>query len=192
MSIIGMYDKYSEKGRGQMGKKNKRTDRYERTDFSSLLTNNPKTNKNVMKKGCIEMAENKKVTTRPAPMVADETKDICDMFVDQAEDYINGKIDIKGLFNLNGYHTINDDYPDKHFYMVNRNVRANRETGALMRASANVVILKDGIPCYFVDVFMNSNMIYNVQVIPLSDATGANYRDSARATNRSYSSSSAE
>lgn len=60
--------------------------------------------------------------------------------------------------------------------MLERSLRFDKERHTLKRASVSIVVLKAGLPAYFITAYMNAERLGNVSVIPF-DGAGPVYRN---------------
>ena len=177
-----------------MGKNNNRDyDRYERQDFSGMLTNNK--NKGG-KKPFGQKPQQKK--EKPVPVVPGTAKYLCACYSDQIADYVNfmnsGTDDLNlkkelefNLFNAGGYSAVVDLYdedPDSGvketvtIYTLDRSVRFDKETHLLKRASVVAVACTDK-PVYYINGYLNSNLVGSIMVVPIGEK-GPEFRNAAR------------
>lgn len=83
------------------------------------------------------------------------------------------------LFNLGSYPAHLNGYPDLFLYMVERSVRADRETHELTRASCSIVMLENNAPKYYCTAYITKNGNGTIITHPLTE-NGPDYRNSTR------------
>lgn len=135
-------------------------------------------------------------TKRRTPEVPESAKQICALFQARMEQFLADarittvdKNMARELFNLGTMplelSTIDPNLSHYKLYILDRNAQFNYagpddKVGTFRRASMFAVVLNaDNIPTYFVDSFVNNQLISGIRVIPL-DKHGPKYINQAR------------
>lgn len=169
-----------------MGKNNKnkstKEERYEKTDFSSLISHG-KGHSAPPKYEATQNTRPAKKTYAPA-VVPEEATRISDIFIDQINRVIEAILPADKLYNVGGFGVSVDGFADLKFYILDRLVRTDRESGVLTRASMTAVIVDGNNNIkYFASSYINKDLIASVTVTPI-DENGPQYHNSARWSNR--------
>lgn len=199
--------------REMANKKNKRQN-YERKNYDDLMEEMSEGRQNRKNSGDSWYRKPQKKQKADPPVVPAMATQICDLLMEQVCDYndfINAGYDPsdeddkreyietkksmeRSLLSFSGgYHTVIEDVSVEEgdsfdVYALDRTIRFDKETHSLIRCSLIAVAMKDGAPAFYVNAYVNKDLIANIMVSPVSDK-GTDFRSAARWDNRPKSSS---
>lgn len=172
-----------------MGKKNakkqQKKERYERKDYSSMIT--PPVSNKEDRDTAPKRHRNNQGKERPAPVIPQMAIDLADHFGQQVTTYIehveHGDTYTKDLFVLEN--ELTEGYVDYKFYVLTRNIRSDRETHLLNHGEFHAVVIDNmtNAPVYYINALIWKDLTASIQVTPIGE-NGPEYRNRARWTNR--------
>ena len=182
-----------------MGKNNKKDnrERYEHKNYDGFLTGN---SSNGGKKNFQPKPAAKKEPVKP--VIPPMAQFLCNYFAGQVNDYalfiqsgsdgLDEKKDLeRSLLSIQKYPSevsivINEETGEQEtiqLYLLDRNIKFNKDTNQLVRGSMIAVALWNGQPKYYINAYVTKDLIGNIMVAPIL-SKGTDFRNAARWSNR--------